>query len=108
MLTPGFIVAHSHRLEDLTALTVELLDRYPLPPLEQEVLLVQSNGIAQWLKQALARQTGIATMLEVSLPARLVWRLYRIVLGPDIPKQSPFDKQRLRWRILRLFPALVA
>ena len=107
MLTPGFIVAHSHRLEDLTALTVELLDRYPLPPLEQEVLLVQSNGIAQWLKQALARQTGIATMLEVSLPARLVWRLYRSVLGPDIPKQSPFDKQRLRWRILRLLPALV-
>lgn len=108
MLTPGFIVAHSHRLEDLTALTVELLDRYPLPPLEQEVLLVQSNGIAQWLKQALARQTGIATMLEVSLPARLVWRLYRSVLGSSIPKQSPFDKQRLRWRLLRLLPGLVA
>lgn len=108
MLTPGFIAAHSHRLEDLTDLTVQLLARYPLAPLEEEVILVQSNGIAQWLKQALASHTGIATMLEVTLPARLVWRAYRAVLGNSIPKQSPYDKSRLRWRLMRLLPDLMA
>lgn len=107
MLTPGFIAAHSHRLEDLTDLTVQLLATYPLVPLEEEVILVQSNGIAQWLKQALASHTGIATMLEVTLPARLVWRAYRAVLGPDIPRQSPYDKSRLRWRLMRLLPDLM-
>lgn len=107
MLTPGFIAAHSHRLEDLTELTVQLLATYPLAPLEEDVILVQSNGIAQWLKQALASHTGIATMLEVTLPARLVWRAYRAVLGADIPRQSPYDKSRLRWRLMRLLPDLV-
>ncbi|GHG77391.1 RecBCD enzyme subunit RecC [Alishewanella longhuensis] len=108
MLTPGFIAAHSHRLEDLTDLAVQLLARYPLAPLEEEVILVQSNGIAQWLKQALASNTGIATMLEVTLPARLVWRAYRAILGADIPRQSPYDKSRLRWRLMRLLPDLMA
>lgn len=108
MLTPGFIAAHSHRLEDLTDLAVQLLARYPLAPLEEEVILVQSNGIAQWLKQALASHTGIAAMLEVTLPARLVWRAYRAVLGTDIPRQSPYDKSRLRWRLMRLLPELMA
>lgn len=108
MLTPGFIAAHSHRLEDLTDLTVRLLAQYPLAPFEEEVILVQSNGIAQWLKQAIAQHSGIATMLEVTLPARLVWRAYRAVLGQDIPRQSPYDKTRLRWRLLRLLPDLIA
>ena len=108
MLTPGFIAAHSHRLEDLTDLAVQLLARYPLAPLEEDVVLVQSNGIAQWLKQAIASHTGIATMLEVTLPARLVWRVYRAVLGAEIPRQSPFDKSRLRWRLMRLLPESMA
>ena len=66
MLTPGFIAAHSHRLEDLTDLAVQLLATYPLDPLAEEVILVQSNGIAQWLKKALASPTGLATMLDVT------------------------------------------
>lgn len=104
MLTPGFIAAHSHRLEDLTTVAVNLMAKYPLAPLEQDVLLVQSNGIAQWLKIALAQHNGVASMLEVTLPARFIWRAYRAVLGDDIPRHSPYDKQRLRWRIMRILP----
>lgn len=107
-LTPGFIAAHSHRLEDLTQITVNLMAQYPLGPLEEETLLVQSNGIAQWLKTQIALHTGVATMLDVSLPARFVWRAYRAVLGSDIPRFSPYDKQRLRWRMMRILPALMA
>ena len=107
-LTPGLIAAHSHRLEDLTSLAVNLMTSYPLAPLQQEMLLVQSNGIAQWLKIALAEHSGVASMLEVSLPARFVWRAYRAVLGEDIPRHSPYDKMRLRWRLMRLLPAIFA
>src|SRR5690606_19100611 len=100
-LTPGLVVAHSHRLEDLTQVAVEFMQRYPLAPLEQETVLVQSNGIAQWLKINVAENLGVAAMLQVTLPARFVWQAYRAVLGDAIPKTSPFDKDRLRWRIMR-------
>lgn len=107
-LAPGLVVAHSHRLEDLTAVAVKLMQAYPLAPLEEETVLVQSNGIAQWLKIELAKASGIAAMLHLTLPARFVWKAYRAVLGDDIPKNSPFDKDRLSWRIMRLLPTLLA
>ncbi|MEX1220717.1 MAG: exodeoxyribonuclease V subunit gamma [Idiomarina sp.] len=106
-LTPGFIVAHSHKMEALTDLVVKITGDYPLHPLETETILVQSNGIAQWLKLAMAEQNGIAAMLDVTLPARFLWQAYRAVLGDAIPKTSPFDKDRLSWRILRLLPQLL-
>ena len=106
-LTPGFIVAHGHRLEDLTDVAVTFTQNYPLAPLEQETVLVQSNGIAQWLKINLAQASGIAAMIDVTLPARFQWKAYRAVLGDDIPKTSPFDKDRLTWRLMRLLPELI-
>ncbi|MGM0481160.1 MAG: exodeoxyribonuclease V subunit gamma [Pseudomonadota bacterium] len=106
-LTPGFIVAHGHRLEDLTDVAVTFTQNYPLAPLEQETVLVQSNGIAQWLKINLAQANGIAAMIDVTLPARFQWKAYRAVLGNDIPKTSPFDKDRLTWRLMRLLPELI-
>lgn len=106
-LTPGFIVAHGHRLEDLTDVAVKFTQNYPLAPLQQETVLVQSNGIAQWLKINLAQASGIAAMMDVTLPARFQWQAYRAVLGSDIPTTSPFDKDRLTWRIHRLLPDLI-
>ncbi|MEE2003160.1 exodeoxyribonuclease V subunit gamma [Alkalimonas sp. MEB108] len=107
-LVPGLVVAHSHRLEDLTAVAVQFITTYPLAPLEDETVLVQSNGIAQWLKIELAKASGIASMMNLTLPARFVWKAYRTLLGDDIPKTSPFDKDRLSWRIMRLLPSLIA
>lgn len=107
-LVPGFIVAHGHRLEDLTDVAVGFTQNYPLAPLEQETVLVQSNGIAQWLKINLAQANGIAALVDVTLPARFQWQAYRAVLGNEIPKTSPFDKDRLTWRLVRLLPQLIA
>ncbi|GLZ88088.1 RecBCD enzyme subunit RecC [Metapseudomonas resinovorans] len=110
-LEPGLIVIHGNHLEELRALSVEWMKRYPLRPLENEVLLVQSNGIAQWLKLALAERDGcgIAAALDVDLPARFLWQAYRSVLGRDaIPEQSPLDKAPLTWRLMRLLPGLLA
>jgi exodeoxyribonuclease V gamma subunit len=111
-LQPGFMVVHGNRMQDLRALAVEWLRRYPLAPLENETILVQSNGIAQWLKLALARDPGgedggcgIAAALDIQLPARFLWDAYRAVLGPDqVPADSPFAKAALSWRLMRLLP----
>ena len=57
-LTPGFMIVHGNRLDALRELAVAWMGRYPLRPLENEVVLVHSNGVAQWLKQALAEAPG--------------------------------------------------
>ena len=48
------MIVHGNHLEQLRNLAVSWMQEHPLPPLEPEVILVQSNGIAQWLKLALA------------------------------------------------------
>lgn len=111
----GFQVIHGNRLENLRELAVEVIRRFPLAPLEEEVFLVHSNGIAQWLKLALARDRddpelaglGIAAAMTFSLPSRFLWQVYRAVLGSDaVATESPFDKDRMTWRLLRMLPAV--
>ena len=109
-LQPGLMVAHGNHLEDLRDLLSAWLARTPLAPLEDELMLVQSNGIAQWLKLALARPReaggmGISAAVDMQLPGRFLWRAYRAVLGREaVPADSPFDKSRLAWRLMRLLP----
>lgn len=109
-IEPGLMVIHGNRQEDLRDLLTAWLQRAPLHPLENEVMLVQSNGIAQWLKLALARPIqagglGISAAVDMQLPGRFLWTAYRTVLGEAaVPATSPFDKSRLVWRLLRLLP----
>ena len=115
-LHPGFMIVHGNRLDDLRSLVVNWMRRYPLAPLENEIALVQSNGIAQWLKLALAEDPqeddlggcGIAAAIDVQLPGSFMWQLYRKVLGRDeIPEVSLLDKAPLTWRLMRLLPELI-
>ncbi|MFC0399455.1 exodeoxyribonuclease V subunit gamma [Paraburkholderia rhizosphaerae] len=112
-LPAGLMLVHGNQPERLRDLMIQWIKQYPLAPLENEVILVQSNGIAQWLKLAFAADTedggcGISAALDLSLPARFLWQVYRAVLGTDaVPAVSPFDKSRLVWRLTRLLPALL-
>jgi exodeoxyribonuclease V gamma subunit len=109
------VVVHGNRPETLRDLLVGFMAEHPLAPLQQEVVLVQSNGIGQWLRLALAAPRrpgdgqapglGIAAGLEFVLPARFLWRAYRAVLGAGaVPERSPFDREALVWRLMRLLP----
>jgi len=106
----GFMVLHGNRLETLTEVVAGWLRRHPLPPLAEETVLVQSNGMAQWLKLNLAEPDalGIAAGFSFQMPARFLWSAYRAVLGAErVPRTSPFDKSRLLWRLYRLLPTLL-
>ncbi|NUP88013.1 MAG: exodeoxyribonuclease V subunit gamma, partial [Burkholderiaceae bacterium] len=104
---PGLVVLQGNRLEQLAAVVAQWLHRDPLPPLVHEVFLVQSHGMAEWLKMALAHDGGICAAARMELPARFVWRAMRAVLGRDaVPAASPLDKAALTWRLVRLLPAL--
>ena len=87
----GLMVLHSNRLETLTELVADWLARQPLSPLETETFLVQSNGMAQWLKLQLADALGISAGFQFQMPARFLWSAYRTVLGEArVPRTSPF------------------
>ncbi|AVF37311.1 exodeoxyribonuclease V subunit gamma [Rahnella sikkimica] len=107
------MVLHGNHSEALRDILVSWMAAHPLSPLENEVILVQSNGINQWLKLALARDVseggcGIAAALDIKLPARFFWQVYRAVLGKDqVPDSSPFDRSLLTWRLIRLLPQLL-
>lgn len=116
-MSQGLTLIHSNRPEVLRDFLVSWLRRHPHTSLEDETILVQSNGVAQWLKLALAQSPdnegtgglGIAACLDLSLPSRFVWQAYRTVLGPEaVPDASPFDKDRLVWRLMRLLAGLPA
>ena len=109
-LEPGFSIIHSNHMEDLRHVAVAWIRRHPLKPLENELFIVQSNGMAQWLKLALAENDGcgISAAVDILLPARFLWNAYRAVLGAgQIPRESPYDKERLVWRLLKLLPSMV-
>mgnify|MGYP002351811415 CR=1 FL=1 len=80
------MVIHGNQPELLRELLVHWFKAHPLSPLEDEAILVQSNGIAQWLKLALAANAtaeigggcGIAASLDMLLPSRFVWQAYQI------------------------------
>jgi exodeoxyribonuclease V gamma subunit len=108
-ITPGFIVLHGNRSEDLAQTLITWLGGHPLAPLEEEVILVQSSGMAEWFKMALAQQSGVCSAARVELPGRFVWRAYRQVLGAQaVPRESPLDKLPMTWRLMQVLPGLLA
>ena len=109
-LMPGLVLVHGNRAEQLRDVLVAWMRHSPLAPLENECLLVHSNGIAQWLRLALARDEhgGVAAALDFLLPSRFMWQAYRSVLGTGaVPEDSPLDKNALVWRLMRLLPAVL-
>ncbi|TBR43099.1 exodeoxyribonuclease V subunit gamma [Marinomonas agarivorans] len=91
-----------NRLEDLAEILARILSlSVPKNPFEQEQILVQSPGMAQWLKIHLAGIQGITAGYEFPLPSTFVWRCFQQTLD-DIPNDSEFNKAFLVWRIMRL------
>ena len=107
---PGLAILQSNRMDSLKSILLDWLKAHPLPPLETETILVQSNGMAQWLKLGLASDSGlgISAGLQIMLPSTFLWRVYRKVLGEaKIPASSPLDLEPMTWRIFGLLPDVI-
>lgn len=101
-----FTVYHSNQLEVLQTLTAALIEGQPLrDPLQPEVIVVQNNGMAQWIQVSLASQFGIAANIEFMSPASFMWQMFtRILL--DLPAESVFSKPEITWRLMAILPRL--
>jgi exodeoxyribonuclease V gamma subunit len=103
LLGPMLELLQSNRMQLLIETLCARLQQ-PEDPFEPTLVVVQSQGIGQWLKVELAKRLGIAANIECMLPAELIWRLYQRVLTNDLPNESPFSRQLMTWRLMQLLP----
>ncbi|RPI04232.1 MAG: exodeoxyribonuclease V subunit gamma, partial [Zetaproteobacteria bacterium] len=99
------ILHQGNRLERLADDLAEVLRTPVMPALAPEIVAVQSNGMARWLRMRLADRLGIAANLHFPLPSTLIWQLFGRLL-PDVPDRSPYDREVLVWRLMAMLPAL--
>ena len=97
----------SNRLENLVEALIENVERDRLPPMQPDVILVQSLGMARWLDLQRARRCGIQLNSQFVFPRFLIDRLLNAVL-PDhkTPDWSVFSRDPLKWHIFDNLPAL--
>jgi exodeoxyribonuclease V gamma subunit len=81
-------------------------DRAQSAVFKPTTILVQSPGMAQWLKIQVANALGIAANIEFPLPSSFIWQLYRQHI-PALPEQSAFNKDAMAWKIMSLLPDLL-
>ncbi|MBT6570122.1 MAG: hypothetical protein HON21_05710, partial [Gammaproteobacteria bacterium] len=72
-------------------------------PFEPLTVVVQSFGLGQWLKLQLSDYHGISSNVDCILPATFLWKLYQsLIPETQLLNESPYDRHRLTWRIMRL------
>jgi len=101
-----FRLYHSNDLDVLKELLVHQMKQGDSDPFIPEQILVQSQGMAHWLKLQVAESLGIAANIEFPLPSSFVWKVYNSV-KPDLPERSHFEKESMTWKLMRLLPTLL-
>lgn len=84
---------------------VEHLDRVltatPLPPFDDDIVVVQSLGMERWVRQQLARRRGCAASLRLPFPAAFC-RSLADALQPLQTIDARFEEEALTWRLFSL------
>lgn len=102
-----FNLYHSNQLDILKELMAHFIAKSPLAnPFEEEQVLVQSPGMAQWVKMELAKSMGISANIEFPLPASFIWKMFQRVLD-NIPDKSAFNKEAMSWKLMLILPTLL-
>lgn len=97
-------IIQSNRMEALQLHLSQSLLHNPNPSIfDQEQVLVQSPGMAQWLKVLIAEQHGVTAQIDYVLPSSYIWRLYQNLL-PDVPEDSSFNKNNMAWKLFNILP----
>lgn len=99
-----FTIYYSNLLETQKDILIHLMEREPLSdPFANEIVLVQSPGMAQWLQWQIAEKKGIASNLQFPMPASFIWQQYTQNLT-DVEQDNPFNKEYMTWRLMHLIP----
>lgn len=89
---------HGNRFEQLMARLVESLLTHPSPPLQREIVVVPSLGVARWLQYRIADASGVCAQIEFPYPAQFIWQSFARLLEA-VPERSPFDVDLMTLRL---------
>ena len=96
----------SNRLEILAEELAEVL-RTPLASvLDEEIIVVQSQGMKRWVSMQLAQRHGICANYRFPFPNAFVYDVFREVIS-GLPECSPFDPRIMTWRIMKILPSCI-
>jgi exodeoxyribonuclease V gamma subunit len=100
MPTPpsGLTACIAPRLAPLRDHLIERLRRAPLPPRQDESIVVQSQGMREWLRLQLADAFGCAASVAMSFPASFVQQLSK-KLGVQLDGRDVFSREVVAWRV---------
>ncbi|MDD1795201.1 exodeoxyribonuclease V subunit gamma [Enterovibrio sp. ZSDZ42] len=102
-----FTVYHSNQVDLLKSLLVAIVQQKPLEnPFQKEIILVQSPGMAQWLKLEMAKEQGIVANIEFPLPATFIWQMFTHLLE-GVPQRSFFNKEAMTWKLMKVLPSML-
>lgn len=99
----------SNRLENLIQAFATILKEQPLPPLKQEIIVVQSQGMERWISMSFAEQLGVWANSTFPFPYKIVWQLFKDALRPlKLADVSPFEPEVMVWSLMDILPQLFA
>lgn len=102
----GLRLHTSNRLEVLADQLAGVLETPLASPLDPEVILVQSRGMAHWISMQMAHRLGGWANGRFPFPNQFVHEIFQR-LFPGLPQKSPFEPKIMTWRILKLIPLLI-
>lgn len=76
-------------------------------PLQPETIVVQSKGMQDWIRMALAQRNGVCANTCFPFPNTFIEQLYGSIVGP-LPGHSCFDPTILAFRIMQILPELTS
>ncbi len=89
----------SNRTEALADALAAQVREQPLPPFEQDVVVVQSRGMERWLTLALAERLGIWANPSFPFPRTLIeWVLDSLNIGSS-EEAKAYEPARLKWTV---------
>lgn len=91
----------SNRLENLVVVMASRLNTPPSSILRQEVILVQSSGMAKWIWLQLAKYSGVAANYYFPFPNAFLEDIFQAFI-PEYEKNPIFEEGVLVWRIFEL------
>jgi exodeoxyribonuclease V gamma subunit len=103
MSKPGLNIFTSNRLENLVE-QLALVVREPLSsPLDEDLIIVQSQGMARWVSMELAKINRICANCFFPFPNAFLNHLCKKLL-PGVSESTVFNANALAFRIMNILP----
>ncbi|MBF0225982.1 MAG: exodeoxyribonuclease V subunit gamma [Desulfobacterales bacterium] len=101
----GFHLYTSNKLEILSQKLSESFREKTLSPLQKEMIIIQSKGMARWLNLEIAKYNKIAANIDFVFPKGFTQKIFGEIV--ELPKESPFSIDLMIWKIMKILPQLI-